>query len=176
MSDVEVSEDDGIVATEGDFAEAPPARFTRAVAGFEKPMVAAVQGLAVGIGATMLLHCDLVFAAPHAALLTPFVDLGLAPEAGSSAVLPTFIGYQRAAALLLLGEPMSADQAVAAGLVNALVQPDARRLPRGDRGSFETHMHREQAAIAAAVRFPQAREAFDGFFRRRRRPHAAGST
>lgn len=107
--------------------EAPGFRFLRAIAGFPKPLVAAVCGPAVGVGATMLLHCDLVYAGESATLLFPFVDLGLVPEAGSSLLLPQVVGHQRAAAALLLGEPIPAAAALGAGLVNRVL-PDAEVL------------------------------------------------
>ena len=185
------------LAMTGDFAQAPPARFIRALTAFDKPMVAAAQGLAVGLGTTMLLHCDLVYAAPQASFSTPFVAMGLVPEAGSSALLPSRIGYPRAAAMLLLGEAMDADQAMAAGLINAVVPPGAlrehardkarvlagkppnalaaaRKLMRGDRDWLQAHMQREQEAFAAAVHSAEARQAFTAFFDRRPpRPPAA---
>ena len=106
--------------------ETPPAlRFIYAVAGATKPVVAAVQGLAVGIGVTILLHCDLVYASDTAKFMMPFVDLGIVPEAGSSVLLPALIGHQRAAELLLLGAPMTAQRAYEMGIVNAVLAPDA---------------------------------------------------
>lgn len=117
-----------------DFVDRPQAgpddpgfRFLRTIARFPKPLVAAVRGPAVGVGATMLLHCDLVYAGEGATLLFPFVDLGLVPEAGSSLLLPQVVGHQRAAAALMLGEPFSAAEAGDAGLVNRVV-PDAEVL------------------------------------------------
>ncbi len=177
----------------GDFADAPAGRFIHALADHAHPLVAAIQGLAVGIGTTMLLHCDLVYAAPDSRLLTPFVDLGLVPEAGSSLLLPARIGLQRAAAMLLLGEPLAADAALNAGLLNEIVprahlqshararaaslaaKPPAalaaaRALLRGDRATLADHMAREQRAFAAALRSDEARAALGAFFARRAEP------
>lgn len=110
-----------------DFLAAPPTgedspvfQFLAALRQLEKPVVAAVNGMAVGIGVTMLLHCDLIYARAGATLLLPFVNLGLCPEAASSLLLPRLVGYPRAAELLLLGEPFSAEQALQWGLINGL--------------------------------------------------------
>jgi enoyl-CoA hydratase/carnithine racemase len=110
-----------------DFLEAPPTGedspvfgFLEVLRRFEKPLIAAVNGVAAGIGVTLLLHCDLVYARSGATLLLPFVNLGLCPEAGSSLLLPRRIGYPRAAELLLLGEPFSAEQALDWGLINGI--------------------------------------------------------
>src|SRR5262245_3200731 len=94
-------------------------RFLKRLILFEKPIVAAIQGDAVGVGVTMLLHCDLVFISEHAKLITPFVDLGLVPENASSKTIPARIGHARAFALLGLCEPMSGKDAFAAGIANA---------------------------------------------------------
>jgi enoyl-CoA hydratase/carnithine racemase len=107
-----------------DFVSSPPAgddspvaRFISAISTATKPIVAAVAGPAVGIGTTMLLHCDLVYAAENTRFQTPFVNLGLLPEAGSSLLLAAQIGYRRAAEFLMLGEPFSAATALQCGLV-----------------------------------------------------------
>jgi enoyl-CoA hydratase/carnithine racemase len=112
----------------GDFVENPPVtsdapvwQFLRALAAFPKPVIAAVCGAAVGIGTTMLLHCDLVFSSDNARFSLPFVNLGLCPEAASSLLLPKLAGYQRAAEALLLGEPFDAQAALAMGLVNRIL-------------------------------------------------------
>jgi enoyl-CoA hydratase/carnithine racemase len=95
--------------------------FIKELARFDKPIVVAVQGLAIGVGTTMLFHCDLVYASPDARFVMPFVDLGLVPEAGSSLLAPLRLGHAKAAAMLLLGEPLGALEADAAGLVTAVV-------------------------------------------------------
>ncbi|MCU0256083.1 MAG: enoyl-CoA hydratase [Vicinamibacterales bacterium] len=115
-----------------DFLQHPPTgedsavfRFLRALVEFPKPVVVAVDGAAIGIGTTLLLHCDLVVATPRAKFALPFAKLALVPEAGSSFLLPLVAGYHRAAEWLLLGEPFSGEEAYRAGLVNRLVEPEA---------------------------------------------------
>ena len=114
----------------GDFLNQPPAgvdspvfRFLRGIATFPKPLLAAVCGPAVGVGTTMLFHCDLVYAGDNAAFSMPFVNLGLCPEAASSLLVPQMLGYHRAAEALLLGEPFMAEAALEVGLVNRVVPP-----------------------------------------------------
>lgn len=102
-------------------AQHPTVQFLYQLAQFPKPIVAAVAGLAIGIGTTALLHCDLVYAADNSRFQLPFTKLGLCPEAGSSALLPNLAGYQRAAQYLLLGEAFDAVQAEQMGLVNQVV-------------------------------------------------------
>ncbi len=103
----------------------PPAeQFIRAVAFAAKPVIAAVHGLAVGIGTTILLHCDLVYAAEETRFMMPFVNLGIIPEAGSTLLLPSLIGHQRAAELTLLAAPFSAQRAYELGIVNRVVPGD----------------------------------------------------
>jgi enoyl-CoA hydratase/carnithine racemase len=101
-------------------ADAPVLRFLTALSTMEKPVVAAVNGLAVGIGTTMLLHCDLVYAARSAVFSAPFVNLALVPEAASSLLLPRRIGHAKAAELFLLGGGMDAAQAESSGLLSAV--------------------------------------------------------
>ena len=160
--------------------------FVRRIAGFSKPIVAAVEGLAIGIGCTLLLHCDLVYVAPDARFSLPFVDLGLLPEAGSSLLLPRRAGMARASAWLLLAETFSADEALAAGLVNAIIPnadlPEfaakkaaalaakpraallqARRFLRGDQDEVAARIEAELVAFKAALATPQAQAALKAF-------------
>ncbi len=117
-----------------DFLESSPGggprasfQFIQALPKVAKPLIAAVGGAAVGVGTTMLLHCDLVYASQGARFQMPFVPLGLVPEASSSLLLPMIAGYQRAAELLLLGQPFGAEKALAAGFVTEIV-PEAELL------------------------------------------------
>ena len=182
-----------------DFLERPPHgegspvfRFLQGIAAFPKPLVAAVSGPAVGIGTTMLLHCDLVYAAPETRFQLPFVPLGLVPEAGSSFLLPTIAGYQRAAELLLLGQPFVAEKALAAGFVTEVVPEDelleyardaalgVAALPpeavrqtkalmkkRFGRLTAEA-MAEEGEAFRARLASPEAKEAMTAFFEKRK--------
>jgi enoyl-CoA hydratase/carnithine racemase len=183
----------------GDFLNKPPStqdspvfQFMRALIAFPKPLVAAVCGPAVGIGTTMLFHCDLVYAGDNAAFSMPFVNLGLCPELGSSLLAPGLMGYQRAAEALLLGEPFMAEAALEMGLVNrivppteanALAQQQARKLASKPLTALlETKrlMKKSQAAVVAErvaeegasfgrmLGEPAAREAFSAFMEKRR--------
>jgi enoyl-CoA hydratase/carnithine racemase len=105
-------------------SESPTWRFFQILPNMSKPIVAAVAGPAVGIGTTLLLHCDLVYAAPNARFQLPFVPLGIVPEFGSTLLLPLLAGYQRAAELLLLGQPFTAQKAYEAGIVTEVVPQD----------------------------------------------------
>ncbi|NWK94178.1 enoyl-CoA hydratase [Sphingobium lactosutens] len=161
--------------------------FIRAIATFDKPIVAAVQGLAVGVGTTMLFHCDLVYAAPDARFVMPFVNLGIVPEAGSSLLAPAIMGHAKAAALLLLGEPMDAASADRAGLVTAIVPIDGlidharakaaalmvkppqalaatRRLMKGDTTLLNARIEEEARLFRETLASPEAQEAFAAFF------------
>jgi enoyl-CoA hydratase/carnithine racemase len=109
-------------------ADSPVIRFMQGLAAFEKPVIAAVQGVAVGIGVTMLLHCDLVYSADDATFSMPFTSLGLVPEFASTLLLPQIAGRARASEKLLLGKPFPAHEAVALGLANAVL-PASDLLP-----------------------------------------------
>ncbi len=172
--------------------EHPRNPFIPAINEAKKPIVAAVSGVAIGIGTTLLLHCDLVFAGAGARFQFPFVNLGLIPEAGSTVLLPLLVGHQRAAELFLLGAPFGAEAAREAGIVNR-VCPDpelvttaletARRLAEQPSASVcltKALMKRaRQAAVASAIAeetvefkkrlgSPEAREAFQAFLERRK--------
>jgi enoyl-CoA hydratase/carnithine racemase len=169
----------------------PVMRVLRALATFDKPLVAAVQGQAVGIGVTMLLHCDLVLAAQGAQFTLPFVALGLVPEAGSSLLLPRLVGPQRAAELLLLGKPCDAETAARLGWVNRVVseesllgearkvahaltqQPPAalaatRRLLRGDPAQLLERIDEEARAFGAALKSQEFKDSIRAFLARGR--------
>jgi enoyl-CoA hydratase/carnithine racemase len=163
--------------------------FLRALATFDKPIVAAVAGVAIGIGTTMLLHCDLVYAAPTARFKVPFVDLGLVPEAGSSVLLPALVGHRRAAQLLLLSEQLDAPTALSWGLINGIAEdpddeahaaavrlaacaPSALRTTRAltrrtTRDAVLEAMRVEGEAFAERLRSPEAMEALQAFMARR---------
>lgn len=167
---------------------APAFRFLRQLMRVEKPIVAAVQGQAIGVGVTMLLHCDLVYASHDAILAIPFAKLGLCPEAASSFLLPRLAGHQLASEALLLGEPFSASEAHRMGLVNRTVPVDqvvelatsqARKLAALPASSIRATkaLIRKETLDASQARFSQegelflallksdeAREAFQAFF------------
>ncbi|RYF76832.1 MAG: enoyl-CoA hydratase [Comamonadaceae bacterium] len=173
-------------------AESPAIRFLRVIAAFPKPIVAAVCGPAVGIGTTLLFHCDLVYAGDNAAFSMPFVNLGLVPEAASSLLAPQMFGYHRAAEALLLGEPFMAEAALEVGLVNRIVPPteanavaqtQARKLAAkplsalietkrllklSQQAPVAERMAVEGQSFAAAMRSPAAREAFTAFLEKRK--------
>ena len=183
----------------GDFLNQPPSdkespvyRFLRNIASFPKPILAAVSGPAVGIGTTMLFHCDLVIAGDNAAFSMPFVNLGLCPEAASSLLVPQMMGYHRAAEALLMGEPFMAEAALEVGLVNRVVPPteanavaqqQARKLAAkplsslietkrllkgGQQAAVLQRMDEEGAVFGRMLREPAAREAFGAFMEKRK--------
>ena len=183
----------------GDFLNQPPStqespvfRFLRGIATFEKPLMAAVAGPAVGIGTTMLFHCDLVYAGDNAAFSMPFVNLGLCPEAASSLLAPRMFGYHRAAEALLMGEPFFAEAAQEVGLVNRVVPPtevngyaqaQARKLAAkpltsliatkrlmkgGDQQAVLQKMDEEGQSFGRMLREPAAKEAFGAFMEKRK--------
>lgn len=125
-------------------------RFIKILTEMEVPIVAAVQGAAVGIGTTMLLHCDQVFASTHAGFSMPFIDHGLCPEAGSSQLLPQLMGYQRAAEWLMSGRRMSALEARDVGLVLQICKPD--ELQRQASGAARDLSAKPRAALRATKR------------------------
>jgi enoyl-CoA hydratase/carnithine racemase len=127
-------------------SQSPVMQFLAAISEARKPVVAAVNGLAVGVGVTMLLHCDLVYAGTGATFQMPFVNLGLCPEAGSTLLLPRIMGHQRAAELLLLGEVFTADKACDLGIITQLC-PDSDVLATARKKALQL-----AAQPAAAVR------------------------
>jgi len=166
-------------------------RFLHALARCEKPLVASVGGAAVGVGTTMLLHCDQVIASDKAVLLTPFVSLGLLPEAGSSLIAPRLMGNVRAFSLLVMGKPLSAEEAKASGIVNAIapggeldaqalavareiaaLPPEsvaaARRLMRGSVDEIVARIDEEVEAFKIRLASLEAQKAFAAFFDRKR--------
>lgn len=182
-----------------DFLKAPPTtqdapvfRFMYGISAFTKPLVAAVCGPAVGIGTTLLLHCDLLYAGDNAAFSMPFVNLGLCPEAASSLLVPQLMGYPRAAEALLLGEPFSAETALEIGLinrivppgeVNALAQQQARKLAakplssvietkrllkKGNVNLMAERIAEEGGSFGRMLGEPAAREAFTAFMQKRK--------
>jgi enoyl-CoA hydratase/carnithine racemase len=168
--------------------EFPALRFVRALAALQTPIVAAVTGDAVGVGVTMLLHCDLIYASRRARFLLPFVDLGLLPEAGSTLLLPQRVGLAKATELMLLCDVFDAEEAFRLGLVNALgddqeeVERQAlsaarrladkpraalaatRRLLRGDAAAVAHRLEEEGALFAAALTTREFRSRLEVFF------------
>jgi enoyl-CoA hydratase/carnithine racemase len=169
----------------------PPAAalFIKALALAEKPMVSGVDGLAIGIGTTLNLHCDLTVASPRSLFKTPFVDLALVPEAASSLLAPQIMGHQRAFALLVAGEGFSAQAALEAGLIWKIVDPAqvegqalaiaaslakkpqgalkiARDLVRGPRDAVLAGMDEELLHFTRQLKSTEARAAFEAFMRR----------
>jgi len=185
----------------GDFMQAPPhvgggemppvERFMRALLEAEKPVIAAVDGLAIGIGVTMLMHCDLVYCSNRATFKTPFVDLALAPEFGSSQVFPQMFGHAVAAELLMLGNTWGADRAYQTGLVNGTCPPDgleetariaartlaakapgslraAKRLMKRPPEDISDRISHEGGLFAELLRSPEFAEAAGAFMERRK--------
>jgi enoyl-CoA hydratase/carnithine racemase len=184
----------------GDFLQAastggalggPTLRFLYALARCEMPLAAAVQGNAVGIGTTMLMHCDHVVAASDARFATPFVGLGLVPEAASSLIAPRLMGQARAFSLLVMGRPLSAEEAKAAGIVNTVVAAGAveaeamqaaraiaalppqgvlasRRLMRGALDEIIKRIDEEAELFKTRLQSAEARAAFEAFLMRKK--------
>lgn len=180
-----------------DFMQNPPTgedspvfNFIQALATFEKPLIAAVDGKGIGLGLTMLLHCDFVYASERAVLTAPFVNLGLVPEAASSLLLPKLIGHARAAEVLLLGEPLDAKTAHALGLITAVLPvdqlmpralevaqkladkaPSAVRLSKAlmkDKAQILERMKAEGALFIEQLGSPEVAEAIGAFFEKRK--------
>jgi enoyl-CoA hydratase/carnithine racemase len=169
--------------------ETPVSRFLRLISTASKPVIAAVNGLAVGVGVTMLLHCDFAYAAPAARFKMPFVDLGLVPEAASSMLVPLLVGPRRANELIMLSEMFSAEEAAKMGFVNAVVEGDvlahaigvaelvASKAPTAIRRSKELmrlpamtiqeRMAIEGAMFGELLRTPEFKEAANAFAERR---------
>ena len=177
---------------QGDGLDAPVFRFMRALAGIDRPVVAAVTGAAIGIGTTMLLHCDFVFVSDEARLAMPFTSLGLVPEFASSLIAPRLLGNAKAAEKLLLGEPIRPEEAVELGIANAVlpaaeVVPHARRiaerfnaLPPGavrdtkrllrrvDAAAIEQAIAIEAQTFSERLSSAEAKEAFTAFLQKRK--------
>ena len=171
--------------------DSPQARLMNALVDFDKPIVAAVQGAAIGGGTTMLTHCDFVYAGESAKFRMPFIDLAVLPEFGSSCSIPAMMGHIRAAELILLGLPFDARRALELGFVNQVVsdqnllatasetarklaakpagalQASKRLMKRSFRGQINAAMKAENEAFSAQVRSEDAREAFAAFLQKR---------
>ena len=168
----------------------PGFEFIRYLPKVQKPLIAAVDGLAIGVGTTLLFHCDLVYASPGSTFRTPFLELGLVPEAGSSLLAPMRMGHARAFELLALGETFDANRARAAGLINGIAPaaevetmahaaarklaakpPEAlalcRRLLRGDSAAVSARIDEESAIFARRLASAEAKEAFTAFVEKR---------
>lgn len=173
-----------------DAQKAPAFRFIKTIAACQTPIVAGVEGVAVGVGTTMLLHCDLAYAAPGAKFRMPFVDLGIVPEAASSLLVPQRAGMKKATEWLMLCDAFDAQDAARYGIVNAIVDADmlrthvraqARRLAakppaalaatraflRGDTAAILARIESEGDAFTKAVNSPEARAAFMAFMDKR---------
>jgi enoyl-CoA hydratase/carnithine racemase len=166
----------------------PALTFVRTLALFPKPIVAAVTGAAIGIGTSMLFHCDLVFASSDAIFSMPFINLGLVPEAGVSLLAPIRLGTARATQALLLGEAFSAQQALEMGLVNAVTSPGGvkemaieassrlakkdpfalnatRRLMRGEPEKLLAQIDKEAELFVSALQAPSTQARLKAFFK-----------
>ncbi len=166
-------------------------RFLHALAWCERPLVAAVDGFAVGVGTTMLLHCDYVVASRMARFTTPFVGLGLVPEAASTLLAPRLMGPRRAFAMLVMGEPFDSEQALSVGLINAVADstavetqalaaartiaalpPEAvlasRRMIRGEPKELAARIDMEADFFRERLQSPEAQAAFAAFFARKK--------
>jgi enoyl-CoA hydratase/carnithine racemase len=172
--------------------DSPVFQFMRALIECDKPVVAAVTGAAIGIGTTMLLHCDFVYVSDEARLAMPFVGLGLVPEFASSLIVPQLMGHRRAAEKLLLGDPFTPEQAVECGIANAVLPAgevinharriaerfnalppgavrESKQLMRGPQHAELLKTIRTEGEIfARRLRSPEATEAFQAFFQKRR--------
>ncbi|MGL5393350.1 MAG: enoyl-CoA hydratase-related protein, partial [Shewanella sp.] len=167
----------------------PAVRFLFCLLELKKPLVAAVSGAAVGIGTTLLLHCDLVYADPSAKFQLPFVNLALVPEAGASLLLPELVGYQKAAELLLLGESFDAATAYQLNMINGITEPDAllshalaqakklaaqppqalqitRQLMRPHKNRVQHQMHKELEQFSARLKSAEAKIRFQTFLQK----------
>jgi enoyl-CoA hydratase/carnithine racemase len=175
-----------------DAMDSPVFQFMRALVDCDKPVVAAVTGGAIGIGTTMLLHCDFVYVSDEARLVMPFVALGLVPEFASSLLVPQLMGHRRAAEKLMMGDPFTPEQAVECGIANAVLPASevvnhARRvaerfnsLPPGavreakqlmrapQRDAVLQTIRSEGELFARRLRSPEAMEAFQAFFQKRK--------
>ena len=175
-----------------DSMDSPVFKFMHALLDCDKPVVAAVTGAAIGIGTTMLLHCDFVFVSDEARLAMPFVALGLVPEFASSVVVPQLMGHRRAAEKLLLGDPFTPEQAVDCGIANAVLPAgevvnharriaerfnalppgavrEAKQLMRGPQtDSLLKAIRAESEVFGRRLRSPEAMEAFQAFFQKRK--------
>ena len=182
---------DFLQAAMGGGLDAPILRFLHALARCETPLVAAVQGNAVGVGTTMLMHCDHVVASSEAKFSTPFVSLGLVPEAASSLIAPRLMGHARAFSMLVMGKPLTADEAKAAGIVSTIAAPDAveteamnaaqqiaslppqavlesRRLMRGSVDEIDARIDVEAEEFKRRLQSAEAQAAFTAFMTRKR--------
>ena len=175
-----------------DAMDSPVFHFMRALVDCDKPVVVAVTGAAIGIGTTMLLHCDLVYVSDEARLAMPFVALGLVPEFASSLLVPQLMGHRRAAEKLMMGEPFTPEQAVDCGLANAVLPAgevlnharrvaerfnhlppsavrEAKQLMRApQRDAVLQTIRNEGEIFARRLRSPEAMEAFQAFFQKRK--------